>query len=300
MKKVALISSHCETPEKLDVLNHNIKLLKSLNVDTFVISSIKIDVDCDFLFITKENPILEWPERAMVAWKTLTYDDKILKLVTLVADYGWASLYQIKKIMEFATTYDYDIFYFLIYDLKIDEKIIEDINSNDYNIIYPRKDLIDGKVYPSSFHFSIFNKEKLKLISSLIDKSVYLSVKAGVAEDFVNQCATAIGMKRSEHFVIDLIHITDGRKLFNHSTSKKYDMFIAKNEESNFKLFFYNVGCELKVNINEEIHDVNKNQLIETNISFENLNTLKVEANNELFDYMGVYNQISRNLIHFI
>jgi hypothetical protein len=300
MKKIALISSHCDTEDKIEVLNSNIKILKSLNIDTFVISSIKIEIDCDFLFITKENPILKWPEKAIALWKSFPYDSEMLKVISFVDDYGWASLYQIKKIMEFATTYDYDIFYFLIYDLKIDEKIIEDIKSNIYNIIYPRKDFNSNKIYPSSFHFSIFNKEKLKLISSLIDKNSYKNMSGGFAEDFVHQCVTAVGLQHSEHVVIDLIHITDKNKLLNHSKSKKYELFLSKNEESDFKMFLYNLTENCKVYINQEIHELNQNKLIETNINPKNLNLLRIDTDQESIDYIETYNKIGVSLIRFM
>lgn len=299
MKKVALISSHCDTPEKINILKSNIETLKSLNIDTFVISAIKIDIDCDFLFITKENPILKWPERAMAAWRVLDYDEKVLKFVSLISDYGWASLYQIKKIMEFGSTYDYDIFYFLIYDLNIDEKIIQDISSNISNTIYPRKDFNTDKIYPSSLHFAIFNKEKLKVFSSLLDKDAYIKIKNGVAEDFVHQCAISIGIHHSDYPVNDLICMTDSDRLFNQSISEKYDFFLNKDEESNFKIFFFFVNGELIVHINEDRYEISQPQLIETNIPFGNLKLLKIENNEGMIDYIEEYSKTNKRLIYF-
>jgi hypothetical protein len=299
MKKLALISSHCDTPEKINILKSNIKTLKSLNIDTFVISAIKVDIDCDFLFITKENPILKWPERAIATWKVLNYDEKVLKLVSLISDYGWASLYQIKKIMEFGSTYDYDIFYFLIYDLKIDERIIEDINLNISNTIYPRKDFNTDNIYPSSLHFAIFNKEKLKVFSSLLNKEVYLKIKDGVAEDFVHQCAISIGINHSDYPVIDLICMTDSDKLFNQSISEKYEFFLNKDEDSNFKIFFSTINDELTVYINNEIYKITQPQLIETNIPCENLKLLKIENNEGIIDYITEYDKTNKRLIYF-
>lgn len=300
MKKIALISTFCDTEEKSIVLNENLKILKSLDIDTFVISPIKIDVDCDFLFITKENPILSWPERSMAMWKTVNYDEKLLKLTYFINDYGWASLYQIKKVMEFASTYDYDIFYFLIYDLKIDEKIIDDINKNIVNMIYPRKDFDSNKIYPSSLHFAIFNKEKLKIISSLIDKKTYQK-KDLVAEDYIHQWVESMGMNHSNHSVTDLINISNTKDLFNHSLSEKYGLFFCKDYELKFKIFLFGLSQTTTIYVNEETYQVeNEKYLLETEFNFNEIKSLKVQYENETIDYLNKYNGIVKSLIHFL
>ena len=42
MKKIVLISSYCDTQEKINILSENIKVLKSLGLDTLVISPITL------------------------------------------------------------------------------------------------------------------------------------------------------------------------------------------------------------------------------------------------------------------
>jgi hypothetical protein len=298
MKKLALISSHCDTPEKIDVLNSNLRTLKSLNIDTFVISAIKIDVDCDFLFITKENPILKWPERSIAVWKTFNYDEKILRFISFFADYGWASLYQIKKIMEFAATYDYDIFYFLIYDLDMDKKIIEDINSNIFNIVYPRKAFNSEYVYPSSVHFSIFNKEKLKIFSSLLDKESYINLKQGVAESYIHQCAVGMGLQNSNYPVTDLICISE-KNPFSLSITDKYEFFLNKDVNSNFKIYFFMSSDELTVYVNEQIYKISEKQLLQTNVPCESIYLLKIENSEGIIDYTEKYNNYNKQVINF-
>ena len=64
-EKVALISSFCDSKEKLDVLKSNIKELKQLAFDVIVISPLTLPKEivsiCDYFFYTKDNLILEWP-----------------------------------------------------------------------------------------------------------------------------------------------------------------------------------------------------------------------------------------------
>ena len=139
MKKIALISTFCDTNEKIQVLLNNVKILKSLGVDVMGNSPIPFDSTLtsyfDFYFQTKENPVLTWPDRVMAHWKI--YKDsfgKETKMVRGLKDYGWAALYQIKKLSEIALTFNYDIFYHVTYDLYIDSKIIEDISNNEFKI----------------------------------------------------------------------------------------------------------------------------------------------------------------------
>lgn len=299
MKKLAIISSHCDTQDKLEILNKNINLLKSLGVDTMVISTIKTDIDADYLFITKENPVLKWPERCIVAWKLLLYDERKLRLSAAVEDYGWASLYQIKKIMEIAITYDYEIFYFLIYDLNIDEKIVSDIQNNYYNLIYPRKDFSTDKIYPSSLHFAIFNKIKLKLFSDLIDKMAYMKIGTGFAEDFVHQCAMTMALDHSEHVVTDVIQMINSERIFNFSPDENYKLFFNK-DDNHFKAFFYDNTKLLYLHVNDQTYVIEKNyELIDSSVSCTELKNLKIESSGQTIDYLPTYQKISRNHIYF-
>jgi len=299
LKKIALISSHCDTQEKIDVLNQNIKKLKSLNVDTMVISTLKIDVDSDFLFITKENPVLRYPERCIVAWKTILYNNQNLKLTSAVEDYGWASLYQIKKVMEIASTYNYDIFYFLIYDLEIDEKIETHISDNEVNFIYPRKDFKTDFIWPSSLHFAIFDKNKLKMMADLIDKNSYMKIHTGFAEDFVRQCVLAMGMDHSKHVVKDLIQAVNMERIFNSSLNKSYKLFFNKSD-SNMKVLFYDNDKLLYLHLNNETYVIEKNiELIQSNVGCHDLINFKVTESENVDDYLPIYNSKTRNHIYF-
>ena len=62
MKKIVLISTFCDTEEKIIVLKENILSLKQLGLDTLVISPLILPAEIieisDFVFFTKENPIL--------------------------------------------------------------------------------------------------------------------------------------------------------------------------------------------------------------------------------------------------
>ena len=59
MKKIALLSTFCDTPEKIKVIIENSRILKSLGVDVMVNSPIHLDSEVvkefDFYFKNKEK-----------------------------------------------------------------------------------------------------------------------------------------------------------------------------------------------------------------------------------------------------
>jgi len=300
MKKLALISSYCETKEKLDVLKNTCQTLKSLGVDTFVSSPIKIEVESDFLFFTKENPILKWPDKGISLWRTIFYEGRELKLQPMIDDPGWASLYQIKKLMEFGLTYNYDIFYVLIYDLNIDERIISDIQSNVYNVTYPRRDFTNHEiVFPATFHLSIFDKHKLTQMSKLIDYNTY-TTQNGFAENFIERWSDEVGMIRSNHIVTDLINITP-KDPFNMSKHKGYRFFINKDEKQKVKFYVREFDSELVVLINDIKFNVKNNPtLIETELNFDEVYSLVIKYGGEIIDYSEDYRKITKNILEFV
>lgn len=300
MKKLALVSSYCDTEEKLSILRKNCSLLKSLGIDVFVSSPLKIEVDCDFLFITKENPILNWPDKAISLFRIIPYEGRELKLQPLISDSGWASLYQFKKMMEFASTFDYEIFYVLIYDLLIDDKIIEDLNNNICNITYPRRDFTDkSHIFPSSFHLSIFDKDNLKLVSSLIQLHTYKS-QDGFAEDFIEKWFNVIGLRKSKHVVEDLINIQP-KNVFNLSLDPNYRYFINKEHNEKLKFFVHHFDKPILFKINELVIEITDGpKLVETEIFCEDLNFLSISCDGREIDYTNQYREITRNIVEFI
>ena len=114
-----------------------------MGVDVMVLTPIEIPQNiinlCDYFFFTKENPILKWPVRMYTHWYEMPISDgRITTLQRGLGDYGWAGLYQVKKLSQIALTFDYDIYYHLIYDLEIDEMIETEFKTNEFNILHPR------------------------------------------------------------------------------------------------------------------------------------------------------------------
>ncbi len=123
MKKIVLISTYCDTTEKVQILKNNITKIKSFGLDVLVISPLTLP--SEIIFFTKENPLLVWPVRSFTFWKSVNTKEGWVKMHHNLADYGWAGLYQVKKLSQIALSYDYDIFYHMIYDLVIDDFVKE-------------------------------------------------------------------------------------------------------------------------------------------------------------------------------
>ena len=121
MKKIALISTFCDTKEKQNILKENIIKIKSLGIDIMAISPIEIPYDimkfCDFFCYTKENPVFDWPEKAYTQWWSLNINGENMKMNITCPDYGYAGLIQIKRMADLALSMDYDMFFPMIYDL---------------------------------------------------------------------------------------------------------------------------------------------------------------------------------------
>ena len=305
MKKIALISTFCNTPEKVHILVENVKILKSLGVDVMVNSFISLEPEIinyfDFYFQTKENPLLRWPERANTFWwKQVNQYNKEIMLHRDVDDYGWVAIYQIKKLSEIALTFNYDIFYHITYDIIISNELTQDILNNKTNTTYhtinPNDPLDQWNVSPL---FISFDKENLIKFLSKIDKDLYIQ-RYGFAEDFIELLLEDIPMIKSEFPVEDSITYINGcnNDLFNYSQSENYKIFFSNNWTNRFSFVVYDIKeGDLKVVLNDkEIYNIENlvPQGFETDV-----NSFKVIFNNEIIEYNDIINDIPRNVISY-
>lgn len=308
MKKIALISTFCDTEEKQNVFKTNILKLKELGVDVMAISPIPISQDiidiCDYFFFTKENPILKWPERANSFWwkNTNKYNKEII-IHRDIDDYGWAALHQTKKLSEFALTYDYDIFYHTIYDVDMSNELINDIVNNVYNTTYHRinpKDSTDQ--WNITLHFISFDRNNLFQFSKKIKKEDYLKIN-GFAEEFAEEILKDIPMTKSSFPIKDLIRYIDADDddIFNYSQDKNYSIFFS-NYLNIFSFVLYNIKeGNLKILINDkEIYNIEN--LVPKRFNKDNLdiNSFIVIFNDIFIEYIDIINNIPRNVINYI
>lgn len=303
MKKVALISSFCDTQEKLNVLNKNIEVVKNIGVDVILISPIFLPESttslCDYYFQTKDNLVLDWPIKSMFIWREIYLNNVKYKMTKTYGDYGWAGLNQVKQLSEIALLFDYDQFFHMIYDIKIDDNVLEGFNSNRVCNVYPSKR--GGDIWQVGLHFMIFNRENLNRLISNIRLDSYLALKGSDAFVWLHELQKIFPYVNEPIPVEDEIYYYDGFDFFNYSPIKELPFFIIKDDETleNIKLFFYSVNEEQSINIEiegEYIDDNITNYKI-INLGFNKLNpkNVKIIYKNNEYDITDVIGKIKHN-----
>jgi hypothetical protein len=289
MNKAALISTYCDNQEKIDVLLKNINIVKSYGLDVIVISPIvlpeSIQKQCDYFFLTKDNPVLEWPKKAMYIWRELLLGNKKIRITTTYADYGWAGLLQVKQLSDIALMLNYDYFYHMIYDLKIDDNVKHYFDNPHHNIIFPSKR--GNEIWNVGLHFMIFNRENLSQFKSLISEESYFAVRGDHAFKWLERTVNTTKSEIGKIPVEDEIYYYEGHDFFNSSPVDGIKFFVNKDDEisDNVKILFYHISeeKEIKIIINNEIYEykINENYLID--LGFDKFNIPKV-----MFEYMGI------------
>jgi hypothetical protein len=325
MKKIALISTFCDTQEKKDVFLDLVKNVKSLGIDVIAISPLPLDKEhieaCDFVFFTKENPILGWPTRLFTFWKEFQVEEgKILTLQRGVGDYSWAALYHVKKLTQIAMGYDYDIFYHMIYDLEFDDNVRSALENFKGNIVYPRRDPNNPEVlWETTLHLMSFDRETMKKIEKEITLDNYLSTN-GVAEGEVLKWKNKFGLKGSETSVKDKIYYWKDYDFFNMSPFNDFKMFVSKNEPidiwigeddnlksetltSNLRIVFYSYKEMSQINI--IVNGVNYSvtpkewEINEFPVDSQSIHNIKFNYNGHEIDYTDEFNNIMMNQVYY-
>jgi hypothetical protein len=302
-KKVALISSFCDNQEKMDVLERNIQIAKTHNLDVIVISPFNLPESltkqCDYFLITKDNPILDWPTRSMYAWRCLNVNETKYTIGKTHPDYGFAGLTQIKQLSQIALGLDYNQFFHMIYDIKIDENVIEGFHSNRTNSVYPSKR--KNEVWPVGLHYLIFNKENLRNFISHINLETYLGVKGGDAFAVLHSLQNKLNYVIEKTPVEDEIYYYENIDFFNCSPIEGLKFFIENDDQkpTTIKLLFYEIvdGKEIKVRIGEveTQHSIRDFYLIDLEFDKYNQQQTTIEHDGIVYDITEIIKKIKHS-----
>lgn len=298
-KRIVLISSYCDTKEKIVILINTIKTIKSYNLDVMVNSPLSLPSDvinmCDFYVQTKENPLLYWPQKSVMSWVRNTDKDKEIVIKRALIDYGWAALYQTKKLSEYALTYDYDRYYHIIYDTEIDDTVVSTFLSDKKCNFYP---FHEHKV---SLHLIALDRENLLKFSNLITFDSYLKFNC-IVENWLYDTLIKSNMdyKIELEKIEDLILFHKDDNLFDYSNISGLVFFIVKDVVHNDEvcLYFYNNKEKINVLITvdgvESSYDISNRDIV--NLGFKPYN-----IKNVLISYDGISSDITekiKNIIH--
>lgn len=309
-KKLALIGSYCNTKEKKDILLENINIIKSLGIDILLLSPLELEREIvssvDYYFETKENPLLFWPERAYTHWfEKMDHEGKILTLHRGLPDYGWAGLFQIKKLSEIALTHDYDIFYHLIYDVELDSFLIENLNNDEVNYLHPRRNPKNpSEMWDASLHFMCFDRDTMEKISNEIRREKYSS-ELGMAETQASGWISKFNLLTCIHPVKDKIFYWEDFDFFNYSKNPSYRIFWSKNEdidqEVKLVLMDFDLESKIEIYLNEIkiLQKIEPYSIIQTGFDVSDIKTLKVVFNGHEIDYSNEFFETMRNVVYY-
>lgn len=322
MKKIVLISTYCDTTEKVQILKNNITKIKSFGLDVLVISPLTLPSEIielsDFVFFTKENPLLVWPVRSFTFWKSVNTKEGWVKMHHNLADYGWAGLYQVKKLSQIALSYDYDIFYHMIYDLVIDDVVETELINHTTNIVHPRRDPHNPDVlWETTLHFMVFDRPMMEKIVNEIQLDEYLRTN-GVAEGEVLKWKNKYNIPTSNKPVKDLIYYWEDTDFFNYSKNENFKLYFNKNDEckiwlgdgpaegwidNKFKLFFYDVKqpIDISIVINGDEYNYHIQNTCVINIDYDSTKIYEfVLFDGDIkYDYTETIKKTNRNIFYY-
>jgi hypothetical protein len=327
MKKIVLVSTFCDNEEKQNVLKETVAKVKEMGMDIMVISPnfIQIQQDiidlCDFFFYTKENPLLKWPIRQYTHWYEMpTSNGEICCIHRGFADYGWAALYQTKKLSQIALTFDYDVFHHIIYDLEFDDEVVNEFLSGDVNLIHARRNPNHpDEIWETTLHFMTFDRPTMELIEKEITLEKYLNGN-GVAEGEVLKWRDKFNLKTSSKIIKDRIFYWENFDFFDYSPFSEFKLFLSKNEPitiwlgynenpyesiliENLRMVFHGFSNmnEIQITVNGVTNTYHPREweIIEFPNSSQNIKELIFTYNNESIDFTEKYNDIMMNQIYY-
>jgi len=278
MKKIILINSYCDDNTKLEILSSYINTLKENNFDIFLYSPIDLPSyiinRCDFFFKTVYNPL---SNNEMIFWKEL---DNI-KLNRNWNNFSWSSVYQYKILSEICESFDYDMYYYTIYDIKLADDVIDFIKSNNksYFFQFKRQDK-----YSESFdlrncamQFFCLNRDEVKKFKSLISETDLSNFDC--AESYLYDISKRLNIEVHDKLIIEDI-ICTWFDFFNFSIWSEFFLFFNSQ-----KILFYNIqlpiNIEVKTDDKTEILNID-DKYFELPYNLENIEILIKYNNKEL------------------
>lgn len=292
MKKLVGISSFCNDDKKIKVLKSNLSKLQSLGVDTLLYTPLTLPQEiydlCTHVILTSENPILKWPERSMIFWKTLGFKNNDIKLNIFSEDYGWASLNQMKRLAQYASNLDYKGFHLMIYDLDITPEIEFEIKNNFTPTLYKQRGPVSKRVRPMGGLFSTWDKTSLKVLSDSLSLSSYKNYHS--AENYLEVLnKSLLNLKISPIITEDLIHFDkDINEDYNMSHSNSLSLFI--NTLNNLKIYFYDINkpTNVKIEVNgiQYLEYLESSKYLDINIPINDITSLSIEVEGKTEDYI--------------
>jgi hypothetical protein len=213
-------------------------------------------------------------------------------------DYGWASLYQIKKLSQIGLTYDYEYYFHIIYDTIIDEHLINTFLTNEKCVLFP-----SNKGFEVGGFFMGFSKDVLSLFQKMITEDLYYK-NHDVAETLLSNLSKVLPCKIEKYNTKDEIYFFENLDLFNYSSYDNFKFFLHKRtlaDDDTAKIFFYdlNKSYNVLVEVNNNVIDtvINNHYLMDLNFHHDDVFSLSITHDGNKQNLTHLYNNISHNKI---
>lgn len=140
MRNIIIITAYCDTEDKRLVLKDCILQFKDKPFDILLHSHYPVEPEiqelCNYCLYDFSNPILNLDEhnKGIVHWHRSVTLKRMLS--SLRDDYGFAVMQQWIRSFKFIEKMNYDNFCFINYDVFIDDKILEQIETSDFDGVF--------------------------------------------------------------------------------------------------------------------------------------------------------------------
>jgi hypothetical protein len=295
-RKVALFSTYCDTQEKESALLNNIKKVKRLGLDVFVLSilplSKEIYEEADYVIHSKENPIPNIDDKSILSWRLCNNN---VKIISFLPDYGYASLLQLKRLIDFSSALNYDYYFTMIYDIiitpEIERVLVEGRDCSFFK--NPKVDKALGGI------LTAFNGEQAKRFASFLTRDSYYGRSGFTAEEWMVDANSFICGKIEDIYAADSINLNDLLLSTNHSPFDDFKFFLVK--EKDIKIFFYDINFPVELIIETNIDSKNividKQQLVNIHNDINDIQYIKIKYKEIEEDLTYKFNVIIRTRI---
>lgn len=302
---VFMITTFCDNFEKLSALEKNIEQIKIKGHDVAVISSIPIpeviQKKTDYSLITKENPILKWPESLVIFWNKIVINNQIYTIQKSADDYGFAVFLKVKRLLELLKNYHYEKFVLIDYDTIIEEHVFDEIENETESKMFPSKR--GETIWEVGLHLLILHRRHIDEFISDISKENYLNFirqnRGGNIFDWLKQKGEKLNFKISENHIEDFIYNFSDKDPTSFSDDKRIDFHISKPQnEKECQLTFFNIKEDLKVHIeinNTIIFDekVTKEQIINLGVSVKEIKTIQIKIDSTKYNLTEKFDSVT-------
>lgn len=300
MKECFVITSYCDTDEKLNILKSTINDIKKFGKDILVHAhySLPIEIQNDVnYYINSENFIDR--SRALFFWiKKNNY-----KMYNYYVDFTYSVLKQYKESISYLLSLDYDILHFLNYD----SNITSDLYNQSKDTIFYQNVTGDGI---SPIWFSI-SKKDIDMLLSLCEYDTYIRDPITIEKYLEKYASKDVKIIKLENYNYNSLYkneisidgfsfddVYDKKILSSLHFSKFFDKdgysIFGGYFNKTFAILFYDVKKRLYVNIkiNDKFFDIiieNDLFFMDTGIDIEYLkenNNITITVNDIIIDHV--------------